>query len=144
MKLRSGKIVYYYGNEKYNRKELQLRSQLEYIVAEYGPVVHPDQWANYAMDMAWIIYNYNNVLKNSPRFTKMKDIISSKLNKVQDFLMNGNFIFSEDYSYDWNEDQISEILSGARTMLLADRPMWRFLNHSKFWLKNKSYILDIA
>ena len=144
MKLRSGKIVYYYGNDKYNKAELGLRGQLEDIVAEYSPVVYPDQFADYLMDMAWTIYHYNDILKQSPRFTKMKDIMSCKLKEIKDTLESESFEFSEDYSYDWDEDKISEILSGVRTMLELDRPMWRFLNHSLFWIKNKDYILDIA
>ena len=43
--------------------------------------------------------------------------MSCKLKEIKDTLESESFEFSEDYSYDWDEDQISEILSGARTML---------------------------
>ena len=53
----------------------------------------------------------------------MKDIMSCKLKEIKDTLKSESFEFSEDYSYDWDEDQISEILSGVRTMLELERPV---------------------
>tara|TARA_B100000925_G_scaffold291885_1_gene282165 strand:- start:680 stop:1030 length:351 start_codon:yes stop_codon:yes gene_type:complete len=108
---------------------------MDHYKNEYGEI-HYDNLGYFAIDLAQIIYQNNKALKLD-RFTRFRDIMVSKIEEFRGILSQDTFSFSEDYEYDWNEDEIYEILTTCREMVISPRDSWHFWT-TPFWIRHKT------
>ena len=141
MELRNGKIVRWLGDLKtiqQRKMVIEFFDLIDWFGNGIGNIIY-DDLGDFASHMVMVI-NKNHETLMQDRFTRFRNVIVEKIDHFRSLLENDLFSFSENYNYDWDEDDIYELLTTCRQMIMSPRESWRFWD-TPFWIRNKDYIL---
>jgi len=141
MELRNGKIVRWLGDLK-TIEQKRMVIDFNDLIDGYGNRIghiKSDDLGDFAFHMVMII-NKNHKTLMEDRFTRFRKIMIEKIDDFRSLLENDLLSFSENYNYDWDEDQIHEVLTTCRQMIMSPRESWRFWD-TPFWIRNKGHVL---
>ncbi len=141
MELRNGKVVRWLGDLKTIQQRTMVIEFFDLIDGYgngIGNIIY-DDLGDFAFHMVMIIDKNHKTLMQD-RFTRFRNVIVEKIDHFRSLLENDLFSFSENYNYDWDEDDIYELLTTSKQMIMSPRESWRFWD-TPFWIRNKGYIL---